>query len=198
MSHLPFDPSKLLPPDRALYNGMVERRKALGAGFGGPYSALMNHPKLCAKIEDLGFYLKFQGHLPRHIYQFVVLSVARYTRASFEWIDHIKHAEAAGIPASVITTLQKSGIPEGVFPAPYELIAKVLAVTLSWQDVPQSLQDQTIQEYGLEAFVELVVLSGFYQMFAAINQGFGVVPPDGETISFGGELQREAPDQKTT
>jgi 4-carboxymuconolactone decarboxylase len=85
-----------------------------------------------------------------------------------------------------------------VFPAPYELIAKVLAVTLSWQDVPQSLQDQTIQEYGLEAFVELVVLSGFYQMFAAINQGFGVVPPDGETISFGGELQREAPDQKTT
>ena len=73
MGHLPFDPSKLSPPDLALYNGMVERRKAQGAGFGGPYSALMNHPKLCAKIEDLGFYLKFQGHLPRNIYQFVVL-----------------------------------------------------------------------------------------------------------------------------
>jgi 4-carboxymuconolactone decarboxylase len=58
----------------------------------------MNHTKLCAKIEDLGFYLKFQGHLPRNIYQFVILSVARSMGATFEWIDHAKHAEAAGVP----------------------------------------------------------------------------------------------------
>lgn len=198
MGHLPFDPSKLSPPDLALYNGMVERRKAQGAGFGGPYSALMNHPKLCAKIEDLGFYLKFQGHLPRNIYQFVVLSVARSTGAAFEWIDHVKHAEAAGVPASVITTLQEHGISDGVFRAPYGLVAKVLAATLPWKDVPNALQDQIIQEYGVEAFVELVVLSGFYQMFAAINQGFGVLPPTGERISFAEDHQREVPHQKTT
>ncbi len=71
-----------------------------------------------------------------------------------------------------------------MFRAPYDLVAKVLAVTLAWKDVPQALQNQIIQEYGVEAFVELVVLAGFYQMFAAINQGFGVVPPAGETISF--------------
>jgi len=41
MGHLPFDPSKLSPPDLALYNGMVERRKAQGAG-----SAILNHPPL--------------------------------------------------------------------------------------------------------------------------------------------------------
>jgi 4-carboxymuconolactone decarboxylase len=198
MGHLPFDPSKLSPPDLALYNGMVERRKAQGAGFGGPYSALMNHPKLCAKIEDLGFYLKFQGHLPRNIYQFVVLSVARSTGATFEWIDHAKYAEAAGVPASVITTLQEHGISDGVFQAPYDLVAKVLATTLPWKDVPNALQDQIIKEYGVEALVELVVLSGFYQMFAAINQGFGVLPPTGETISFAGDLQMEVPHQKTT
>jgi 4-carboxymuconolactone decarboxylase len=150
----------------------------------------MNHPKLCAKIEDLGFYLKFQGHLPRNIYQFVVLSVARSTGATFEWIDHAKHAEAAGVPASVITT--------GVFQAPYNLVAKVLAATLPWKDVPHALQDQIIQEYGVEAFVELVVLSGFYQMFATINQGFGVLPPTAETISFARDLQMEVPHQKTT
>jgi hypothetical protein len=43
-----------------------------------------------------------------------------------------------------------------------------------------------------------VVLSGFYQMFAAINQGFGVLSPTGETISFAGDLPREVPHQKAT
>ena len=34
----------------------------------------MNHPQLCARVEELGFYLKFEGHLPREVYQFVVLA----------------------------------------------------------------------------------------------------------------------------
>ena len=107
MAELPFDPSTLSPVDRALYERMAERRKAQGAGFGGPYAALMNHPQLCEKIEALGYYLKFQGHLPREVYQFVVLFVARRTGAGFEWVDHIQHAEAAGVPSSLIGALQR-------------------------------------------------------------------------------------------
>ena len=95
MAQLPFDPSTLSPADRARYDRMVERRKAQGAGFGGPYAALMNHPQLCEKIEDLGYYLKFQGHLPRDVYQFVVLFVARRTGADFEWADHV-HTPSGG------------------------------------------------------------------------------------------------------
>jgi 4-carboxymuconolactone decarboxylase len=184
MAHLPFDPSKLSGSNLALYNRMVERRKAQGAGFGGPYAALMNHPLLCEKIEDLGYFLKFQGHLPREIYQFLVLSVAKFTGAAFEWVDHVKHAEAAGVPSSVIGAVQKDGIADGAFPAPYDLIAKVLASTLCWKNVPQALQDQCIETYGVEGFVEIVVLSGFYQMFSAINQGFGVALPSGVAAPF--------------
>jgi 4-carboxymuconolactone decarboxylase len=184
MSQLPFDPSKLSPIDLAHYNGMVERRRAHGADLGGPYAALMNHPQLCKKLEDLGFYLKFEGHLPREIYQFVVLSVSRSTGAAFEWVDHIKHAEAAGVPLSVISILQKEVFLDGVFPAPYDLVAKVLSATCSWKNVPQAVQDQSIARFGIEGFVELVVLSGFYQMFSAINQGFGISVPAGASKPF--------------
>ncbi|WP_036260769.1 carboxymuconolactone decarboxylase family protein [Methylocapsa aurea] len=184
MAQLPFDPTKLSPTDLASYQAMIERRRGQGAPFGGPYSALMNHPHLCGKVEDLGFYLKFQGSLPRDIYQFAVLSVARSTGAAFEWIDHVEHAEAAGVPASVIAALQKDGLMVGAFAAPYDLAAKVLAATLAWKDIPQAVQDQSIQRFGMEGFVELVVLSGFYQMFAAINQGFAIRPPDGAAKPF--------------
>lgn len=184
MAQLPFDPAKLSPSDLARYTRMVERRKAQGAGFGGPYSALMNHPQLCEKVEDLGYYLKFQGHLPRDVYQFVVLCVARKTGAAFEWIDHVKHAEAAGVPSAVISALQNEEDLDSISLAPYDIVAKVLASTLSWKNVPQALQNESIQRFGVEGFVELVVLSGFYQMFSAINQGFDIALPAGVRAPF--------------
>lgn len=184
MAQLPFDPAKLSPSDLARYSRMVDRRKAQGAGFGGPYAALMNHPQLCEKVEDLGYYLKFQGHLPRDVYQFVVLCVARKTGAAFEWIDHIEHAEAAGVPSSIVRALQEDEDLENISLPPYDVVAKVLASTLSWKNVPQALQDESIQRFGIEGFVELVVLSGFYQMFSAINQGFDVALPPGAPEPF--------------
>lgn len=179
MAVLPFDSLTLSPEDRAIYERMVERRKAQGAGFGGPYAALMNHPQLCEKIEDLGYYLKFRGHLPRDIYQFVVLFVARRTGAAFEWIDHIRHAEEAGVPSALIRALQQGDDVSAFAPAPFDIVSKTLEATLSWQNIPQGVQDQAIKTFGVEGFVELVVLSGFYQMFSGINQGFDVALPTG-------------------
>jgi 4-carboxymuconolactone decarboxylase len=177
MAQLPFDPARLAPADRALYDAMVARRATQGAGFTGPYLALMNHPQLCRHVEDLGYYLKYEGHLAREVYQFVVLAVARATGAAFEWDDHVQHALASGVPAEVVATLKDGGAARGALPAPYALAARVLASTLVWRDIPDDVQQSAIAAYGMEGFVEIVVLSGFYQMFAAINQGFAVAPP---------------------
>src|SRR5580704_12082614 len=102
MTALAMDPARLPPVGRALFAEMASKRKAQGEGFGGPYLALLNHPELARRIEELGFFLKFEGALPRTIYQFIVLTVARSTGADFEWHDHITHARAAGLPADVI------------------------------------------------------------------------------------------------
>ncbi len=174
MAGLPFDPEKLSASDRALYDQMAARRRAQGAPFDGPYAVLMNHPQLCRRIEDLGFYLKFQGHLPRPVYQFTVLAVARETGAAFEWHDHVAHARAAGVPDDVIELLRTRGPAGAPFPAPYEVVARVLASTLPWKNIPEEAQNAAIAAYGMEGFIEVVVVSGFYQLFAAINQGFDV------------------------
>jgi 4-carboxymuconolactone decarboxylase len=48
---------------------------------------------------------------------------------------------------------------------------------MAWQPVPDDVQARAVTEWGVEGLVEIVVLSGFYQMFAAINQGFAIKPP---------------------
>jgi 4-carboxymuconolactone decarboxylase len=176
MARLSFDPAQLDTEGKTIYEALLAKRKSQGAPFAGPYEALMNHPDLCQKIEALGYYLKFQGHLPRIIYQFVVLAVARETKTAFEWIDHLDHARSAGVPQSVIDLLQTNGVSGANFPAPYHLAAQVLQASLYWQNIPDKVQAAAITEYGPRGFIEIVVLSGFYQMFSAINQGFDIHP----------------------
>jgi 4-carboxymuconolactone decarboxylase len=191
MTVLDMNPATLPAHARAMYESMAARRKAKGEGFGGPYLALLNHPELARRVEELGFFLKFEGALPRTIYQFIVLTIARATGAGFESQDHIAHARAAGLPEAVIDCIgseRTAGLPQ-----PYALVQAILAKTTAWQVVPDELQAQAVAQWGKPGLVEIVVLSGFYQMFAAINQGFGVqgirgqdarlAPPDSRRLT---------------
>jgi 4-carboxymuconolactone decarboxylase len=175
MTVLDMTVATLPGPAQALFATMAARRKTKGEGFGGPYLALLNHPELARRVEELGFFLKFEGALPRTIYQFIVLTIARATGAAFEWHDHIAHARAAGLPDAVIDCIGSERI--AALPQPYALVHAILAKTMAWQVVPDELQAQAVAEWGKHGLVEIVVLSGFYQMFAAINQGFDVQPP---------------------
>ena len=175
MSVLEMDPARFPVPAKALYDRLAAKRRAAGEGFGGPYLALLNHPALAERVEALGFYLKFDGVLPRVLYQFIVLSVARATGAAFEWQDHVRHARAAGLPQSLIDGI--AGGSNASLPHPYGLLRDIMAKTLAWQSLPDALQVQAAAEWGKEGLVEIVVVSGFYQMFAAINQGFDIRSP---------------------
>jgi 4-carboxymuconolactone decarboxylase len=176
MTVLDMNPSTLSSDAQALYEKMAARRQAHGEHFGGPYLALLNHPELARRIEELGFFLKFKGALPRTVYQFIVLTIARTTGAGFEWQDHIEHARAAGLPPEVIDCIASARTD--ALPQPYALVHAILTKTMAWQLVPDDLQTRAVAAWGKHGLVEIVVLSGFYQMFAAINQGFGIGLPD--------------------
>src|SRR5260370_1707972 len=107
MTVLQMDPSKLPAPGRALFAAISAKRKARGEGFGGPYIALLNHPELARRIEDLGFFLKFDGVLPRPAYQFIVLSVAQATGPPFEWNDHVQHPLPPALSHNIFATIGK-------------------------------------------------------------------------------------------
>jgi 4-carboxymuconolactone decarboxylase len=172
MTVLEMDPAKFPARAKALYDRIAARRRAKGEGFGGPYLALLNHPALAERVEALGFYLKFEGVLPRVHYQFIVLSVARATGAAFEWQDHVKHALAAGLPQNIVDGIADADAAS--LPHPYGLLREILSKTLAWQLIPDALQAQATAEWGKDGLVEIVVVSGFYQKFAAINQGFDI------------------------
>ena len=174
MAHLPFDHEKLSPEHHSMYEEIVARRHSKGTHFSGPFASMMNHPALCRLIEQMGFFLKFQGLLPRDLYQFLVLCISVETGDQFMWNDHEQDAMRDGVPSEVIETIRREGFIKGSFPESFQLVADILKYTFFWKNVPEEIQNKFIHLYGQDSFVELVVLSGLYQMFATINKGFDI------------------------
>ena len=163
-----------LPADaQALYATMAARRKARGEGFGGPYLALLNHPELARRVEELGFFLKFEGSAAAHD-----LPVHRAHRRAFDRrsvrMARPHRACARRRPAGGRDRLHRHRAASSALQQPYALAHAILEKTMAWQVVPDELQARAAAEWGKQGLVEIVVLSGFYQMFAAINQGFDI------------------------
>jgi 4-carboxymuconolactone decarboxylase len=87
----------------------------------------------------------------------------------------VQHALAAGLPQDIVDGI--AGGAAAALPHPFGLLREILTRTLAWQPLPEALQAQAAAEWGKDGLVEIVVVSGFYQMFAAINQGFDISPP---------------------
>jgi 4-carboxymuconolactone decarboxylase len=182
MTSLPDLTGELTGTAKEIYDKMLAKRMAQGTGLRGLYIPLMNHPELAQLIEQLGYYLKFEGKLPRDAYQFIVLSMARRTRVAFEWVDHLEPAKAVGLSDSLIESILKSD--RGSIPHPYSVILDTMDVVLQFKSIPQGIQKEMTKLYGVQGLLEVVTLCGFYQTVGEITQAFDVPLPEGVAKPF--------------
>ena len=174
MASLPDPTAALSGEGRSIYEDILARRRAKGVDHLGPYIPLLNHPELAKLIERLGYYYKYQSALPRDVYQFVVLKIARRSGVAFVWADHVEAARSAGLDESVIHAI---GADAGSFPAPYDIVARTIDVAFAYRSIPPELQASVIERFGLHGLIEIVTLCGFYTLTAMVNACFDVPLP---------------------
>jgi 4-carboxymuconolactone decarboxylase len=182
MAGLPDTTAHLTGKAKEIYDGIVAKRAAQGAQVRGLYIPLMNHPELAQHIERLGYYLKFEGKLPRDAYQFAVLSMARRCGVAFEWVDHVEHAREAGLSDALIEAIRSSD--RAAMPHPYSLIFDTMEGVLQFKSIPEDLQKEMLDLYGVPGLLEIVTLCGFYQMVGEITEAFDVPLPEGVAKPF--------------
>jgi 4-carboxymuconolactone decarboxylase len=171
MARLPDPTDTLTDTDREIYERMLAARKSRGTGIYGPYTALLNHPKLAGRIEQLGYYLKFESELPRDVYQFVVLTFAKRVGVEFEWVDHIGPARKAGLTEEIIAALESGS---GEIPERYATVGRCMDIVMSYQSIPDTMQSRIVELYGIKGLIEIVVLCGFYSIIGMVNMSFDV------------------------
>lgn len=176
MASLP-DPTKTLQGEGlAIYEDIVSRRSAKGVDHLGPYVPLLNHPELAKRIEQLGYYYKYEATLPRDVYQFIVLLFAKRANVEFEWADHVAAARAAGLSDDLIAEI---AVGQTWFAEPYQMVSQCMDCALQYKSIPQPLQDEIVKTFGIPGLLEIVTLCGFYGLIGMINTCFDVpLPPE--------------------
>lgn len=174
MASLPDPTASLTGEDRAIYEDILSRRKAKGVDHLGPYIPLLNHPQLAKLIEQLGYYYKYESALPRDIYQFIVLNIAKRSGVVFVWADHVAAARSAGLAESVIEAISSGA---GGFPSPYDMVAETVDAAYAYRSIPEALQADVVARFGLHGLIEIVTLCGFYTLTAMVNACFDVPLP---------------------
>ena len=84
----------------------------------------------------------------------------------------VQHALAAGLPQDIVDGIAAGGT--AALPHPFGLLREVFDQDSCLAADPEALQAQAATKWGTDGLVEIVMVSGFYQMFAAINQGFDI------------------------
>jgi 4-carboxymuconolactone decarboxylase len=175
MASLPDATKGLTGEAHEIMVDIMARRKFDRTEQLGPYRFLLNDPILTKYIERLGYYYKYEGTLPRDVFQFLVLGFAKQADIEFIWRDHIEPAREAGLPDRVIDDLKSGKTDLG---PPYQGVRELMGYCHRYQSIPKALQDQIIADFGVDGLLELVTLCGFYTMIGMINNCFDVPMPN--------------------
>jgi 4-carboxymuconolactone decarboxylase len=174
----PLDPAELDEDQAAALRQITSGPRG---ALVGPFTVLLRSPVLMDRVQQVGAYLRYEKVLAPHLFEMVVLMVARRWDQAFEWAHHQPLALGAGLEPDVVQALG-----EGRRPVTDD--AEVLAL---WQVVDEihatgGVEDTTyaraVSLFGEPCLVEAVVAVGYYTTLAMVMNVARTPPEPGAVL----------------
>jgi 4-carboxymuconolactone decarboxylase len=143
----------------------------------GPFLALIHHPRLARRVQQLGELLRWESKLPPRLLELAVLVTARRWTCQHEWYMHEKLARQAGLSGDIIAEIANERVPEGMSEeerAVYAFCREAHATGRAGDDAFEAVRSR----FGLDGALELLALCGYYSMMAMVLNTAGMPLPD--------------------
>ena len=178
MASLPLiERSDLDTEGKQIYDTLIGPRD----GLSGMYRTLMNHPVLAQHVGQLGTYVRYESRLAGDLRELGILATARELGAPFIWEKHLRPAERAGLPQSVVEQVRTGDVASATMKPRYLYTWQVAQDAVHQRSIARKTQDALIHEIGVEGLLDLVVACGMYRMISTVVFSFDVPRPDPDT-----------------
>lgn len=147
---------------------------------GGPFGIWLRTPAIADAANKLGQTLRRDGKLDKRLFELAVLLMVRDWGAQYAWTVHDAAGRAAGLSDDVIAAIRERRPPKFA-KADEQLIYDVISELLKTKRVSDTTYRRAVDALGLELFIELIAVAGFYTMVAMTLNTFEVDTPDGGT-----------------
>jgi 4-carboxymuconolactone decarboxylase len=142
----------------------------------GPYIALLHHPALAAKLQELGEELRWKGKLPKRLLELAVLVTARRWTCQHEWFMHEKLAREAGLDPTLVSAIAERIAPADL-PVEESIVYQFCAEAHASGRVSDATFDAVKNRFGLEGALELLAICGYYSLMAMVLNTAGMPLP---------------------
>ena len=167
-------PEEMTPAQRKVADAIVAGpRKSMG----GPFNAWLRKPELADRLQAVGEEVRFHSSLPARLNEFAILITARAWDADYEWYAHYPLALKAGLKPAVAADLANGRRPRSMAAdeaAVYDFVTE-LRRTRRVSDARYAAV-QTL--YGDQGVIDLVALSGYYDLVSMTLNTAQVRPPE--------------------
>ena len=146
----------------------------------GPFLALIHHPELAQRLQQLGEQLRWGAKLAPRLVELAVLVTARRWSCQHEWYIHVQLARKAGLAEEIILPISRNEVPS------MDAEAAAVHAFCSEAHAGGRVSDATFRDakerFGLDGALELLALCGYYSLMAMVlnTAGFplpGNAPP---------------------
>ena len=169
MAHLDY--ANLHDPEAE--HALKEIQGSRGEKYSEIWMKMLHNVPLTRVVSNVGRTLRFQGTLSGPLREAVILYVGHAARCQFEWDCHTDFGRKAGVPEEIISHIQRNSALNA-YPQPFRDVLEAAQAALEKKSLPAPLQTRLIQQFGKNGLVEIVLLSGYYQMLASFLNAFEV------------------------
>ena len=177
MPRLPkLNPSALSPDQKRAHDNISNGPRGR---VGGPFTALLQHPRITEYVQSMGASLRFDGILPGRLRELAILTTANYWNSEYEWRSHVPIARKEGLSSAIINAIDKNQPPD-FLNDDEKTIYRFCRELHEKHTVSNATYDATIAILGLDGVVELTVLSGYYTIISMTLNTFQIPAPVAE------------------
>lgn len=131
------------------------------------YQVLLNSEPIAAGWERMLTAVRNQTGVPADLRELVILRVAVFNGASFEFDAHVPHAERAGVSAEKLAAIRQTPLPS-VFTPIERTVLELADVMTRDIVVPDALMDRVRGHFDAKRTVEIVATIAAYNMVSRL------------------------------
>jgi 4-carboxymuconolactone decarboxylase len=167
--------------ERAALAVLLPEHRLNPRGAGNALATLVRHPRLVRRFLPFSGYMMMRSTLPARLRELAVLRVARLRGCVYEWAEHVKLAELAGLSEEEIEAAGRGeaadDLEAAVLHAVDELETDYNVSDGTWAALGEHLDERQL--------MDLVFTVGTYGLLAMAFNTFGVEPDEpGEPSEF--------------
>jgi 4-carboxymuconolactone decarboxylase len=173
----PLTYQSMTPEQKKMFEDLIsgERR-----GAAGPFNVLLRSPEMGNLAQQFGASMRFHSSMPPKLNELAIIITARHWTSQYEWYAHRRAAATAGLNESIIQAIATGRRPTGM-QADEEAVYNFCTELLTTKQMSDKTLDATKAKFGERGVVDLIGVTGYYQLVSMLLNTDKYPLPDGVT-----------------